>query len=1049
MRSIDLKPATKRLTVALATAILLVHGVPTGAIAEVLSRDAEQAEQAEQSASDATADVADTQSADANAEDSEPATDADPDPSADSVTANEEPAPTEDDLDAADDDADAATNATAGTAGTAATDAADGTAPSYDPLDVDDTWTQGILYGTPVQLPTDTAKPVQDASGTCGANDSVSWQLYDDGTLVLKPEDGANNPAFGKDDLFPWENGPSNLDASKVYAIKFEEANDRNITLPSDWNWTNDGSNVSASRLSLLPNLKHVDFRSLDTSSVQDANRMFSQCKKLESVDMRDCQLTAVSDMGYMFYRAGVDTSSSDVHPCGEVRGEYPALQSMYGLFHQSSIDELKITDFTAEALVENGSNLRAMRAIAADCPRLVKAEMTRVKVGSTSDTFTLAVCFRNCTALTSISLDDVKVNARIAIDFSGLFQNAYKAKTVSFSDVELGAPYVNLNSIFWGCGTLADVDLSWLKGKKVLDAFGLFFACSSLTSVDLRGVDFSEATSIRGLFGSCTKLSSVAMGDAGKNSLDSGEANLRGFRAPKATDVGKIFDACTSLKAINLDNADFSSATVADAMMSGCTGLTSVSMQNVDMGNVTTHWKLNEDGSLFSGSLFHGCTALEKIDMAGTNLQSLTSLMIRGDKDQYGNVPALTTMFYNCKKVSKLDMSGVNLSGVSNLAVDRSGNKSVNYHALGDLDGLQELDMSKINLSSAKDMGSLFSNLRKIKSASFEEAILSSEGVSLGYTFSYTSIETFTMKDAKGSILGMGRMFIGCGNLKAASFENVDASAGGGLSETFSRCERLERVTLPCRFRTTGPIDMYRAFYLCKSLTSINLESLRGVKPYNLAGAFAYTSLQSLDLSMLSVDELIGMGANGTSYGCGVVEGCSSLKSIKLPKGSASHKSFISFYRTFSGCSGLEEIDISEFDAPKVEELFDVYKDVGSLKRVVLGASSSKKLIAALPDPTDATTYTSNWTLVDGEGDPITDSSGKAYSLSPADLAQKIGTSEAPAGTWTREIRVTELPTTGRGGTALATGAGLMLTLGCAAVILGKQHRAEQRRAA
>ena len=67
------------------------------------------------------------------------------------------------------------------------------------------------------------------------------------------------------------------------------------------------------------------------------------------------------------------------------------------------------------------------------------------------------------------------------------------------------------MNSMFYGCSSLASLDLSGWRTAKIVNMENMFARCTNLTSLDLSGWDISHVR-IYGMFAGCSSLTTIYM---------------------------------------------------------------------------------------------------------------------------------------------------------------------------------------------------------------------------------------------------------------------------------------------------------------------------------------------------------------------------------------------------------------------------------------------------------------------------------------------------------------------------------------------------------
>lgn len=124
-------------------------------------------------------------------------------------------------------------------------------------------------------------------------------------------------------------------------------------------------------------------------------------------------------------------------------------------------------------------------------------------------------------------------------------------------------------------------------------------------------------------------------------------------------------------------------------------------------------------------------------------------------------------------------------------------------------------------------------------------------------------------------SVRTMGSMFHNCSSLVSVDFGGMDTSSVQSMSSMFNGCEALTSLDLS-GFDTTEVESMDRMFYYCKSLESLDLSGFKTSLVKTMGSMFGYCkSLSSLDITGLDL-----RGAEDLQF---MLSGCASLKSIDL----------------------------------------------------------------------------------------------------------------------------------------------------------------------
>ena len=132
-----------------------------------------------------------------------------------------------------------------------------------------------------------------------------------------------------------------------------------------------------------------------------------------------------------------------------------------------------------------------------------------------------------------------------------------------------------------------------------------------------------------------------------------------------------------------------------------------------------------------------------------------------------------------------------------------------------------------------------------------------------------------------------------------------------------------LVQINFNNNFNTSNVTDMYRMFYVCSSLTNLDLSSFNTSnvtdRRYMFGGC---SSLTRLDLSNFNTSKVDDM-----SY---MFENCSSLTSLDLSSFNTSSVTNMSYM--FENCSSLTSLDLSSFDTSKVTKMASMFENCKKL---------------------------------------------------------------------------------------------------------------------
>ena len=179
------------------------------------------------------------------------------------------------------------------------------------------------------------------------------------------------------------------------------------------------------------------------------------------------------------------------------------------------------------------------------------------------------------------------------------------------------GSSSLSLSYMFYGCTSLASVDLSNLDTSSVTDMSYMFYGCRSIVSLDLSSFDTSSVTDMSSMFEGCTRLQDV---------------DLSSFDVSKVTDMSSMFAECSALVSPDLSSFFTPKLKTMSYMFQDCTSLETLDLSAFDTSLVTN-----------MSFVFDGCTSLEYLDVTAFDTFCVTYMYYT---------------FRNCTSLAYLDIS-------------------------------------------------------------------------------------------------------------------------------------------------------------------------------------------------------------------------------------------------------------------------------------------------------------------------------------------------------------------------------------------------------
>ncbi len=253
--------------------------------------------------------------------------------------------------------------------------------------------------------------------------------------------------------------------------------------------WRDNGNNyyVSGRR-----NLIAVTFEKVDTSAVTDMSYMFTNCFKLENLDLSNLDTSNVEDMSYMFFYCN---SLKNVNLTGFNTEKVNNMDEMFAFC--DCLTGIDLSSF-------NTSNVNSMYRMFCWCKSLTNLDLSGF---STSNVRNMSGMFHTCTGLTNLNLSSFDTGS--VTDFKELFISCTSLENLDLSGFSTVSA-TNMSRMFQGCDRLSDLDISSFDTANVTDFSDMFEGCNSLEVFDISHFDASNALAMGGMFDSCEKLDKI-----------------------------------------------------------------------------------------------------------------------------------------------------------------------------------------------------------------------------------------------------------------------------------------------------------------------------------------------------------------------------------------------------------------------------------------------------------------------------------------------------------------------------------------------------------
>ena len=548
-----------------------------------------------------------------------------------------------------------------------------------------------------------------------------------------------------------------------------------------------------------LTTIEHLDY--LNTSEVDDMRSMFSNCTRLETLDLSSFNTEKVTSMQTMF--EGSTNLRTIKLPKGFIGSSVTDLNAMFR--GCASLTELDLSGSNAEKVKDMGSMFYG-------CVALSNLNLSGFKTGSLTD---MRYLFSSCQSLESL-------------DLSGFNTENVTSMVAMFSQ----------------CSSLRSLDLSSFNTSKVIGMNLMFYNCTNLESIDLSSFETENLQQMPNMFYSCTKLETL---------------DLSSFATPNMTSMLSAFQNCKNLKTIYVTSA-FTTDKVTEGpfAFAGCVNLpnyipdkTGVEMAHTGEGGyltaATDSW-VRWDAPTGTLSFHRGATK-----PVGENILDLS----------YGNYPNWDTHAAEIKKVvfkagfrdethttcSKWFSGCTNLTSIEGIENLNTSNVKYMNEMFGQCSNLETLDLSHFNTEKVGNMSNMFNGCTKLHDLNISS--FNTENVTNMYEMFYgcSSLETldlshFNTRNVRKD--GMNYMFNGCSSLSYLNVSNFITDKNSmQLDGLFQGCSSLQTLDLSS-FDTRGAGSVNYLFDGCSALRTIYVSE-DFIIPYRVKSSNMFRDCHSL----------------------------------------------------------------------------------------------------------------------------------------------------------------------------------------------------------
>lgn len=775
-----------------------------------------------------------------------------------------------------------------------------------------------------------------------GYQSSITKAVFDDSFSYARPISTAY--WFGRLINLKTIEGISNLNTSKVKYMQYMFENCRSLHEIDVSGFDTHEVELMGSMFEYCCNLTVLDLSSWDTHKVTNMYTMFSQCFFLETIYcgegwntdgvlngdhmFLDCR-KLVGGMGTTYDRNNIDQTYARPDGGSSSPGYFTFLNiSTYAVYTKVNGYNYGVLTFYRDGNKDTRAGTKYTLNTGDEAPGWFTDHRTDIIRVVFDRSFLSARPKSTCKWFSSGLGDTSYLSTIVGIEYlntsevtnmNSMFYGCGMLSELDVSGFDTGN-VTDMNSMFTDCRLLTELDVSGFNTYKVTDMGSMFHGCSGLTALDVSSFNTFHTTKMAWMFYNCSGLGSLVLGlfdthrvqsmqnmfygCGGLSSLD-----VSALETDEVTDMSGMFYGCSGLS--SLDLSDFTTRNVQDMnnMFYGCSGLVSITIDSswntINVTNMT--------------AMFSGCCNLRSLDATRFNTRNVTSM---------------ANMFYGCGRLGSLDVSSWDTGKVTNV-----------YNMFQGCSGLNSLDLSSWDTGVMTNTGNMFrgcsnlvtiwcgenwnlSNVTSAKSANmFLNCVNLKGGRGTTYNSSYTD-KTYARADEgtskPGYLTNKGRepYVVMADNVltfwfddKRAVWEGTENVLVFGLSDQWNNsCANVTKVVFDSSFATVRPVTTYSWFSGMRLLESIEgLSFLNTSEVTNMNNMFEYCEkLVSLDVSNFDTGKVTIM--------MNMFSGCKMLESLDV---SGFNTSLVTgMDNMFYNCHSLKSLDVSNFDTGNVTNM-------------------------------------------------------------------------------------------------------------------------------
>ena len=389
--------------------------------------------------------------------------------------------------------------------------------------------------------------------------------LSDDGkTLTFRYDSNRNGSnTYDVNSSFPTWTSSSRTVETVVFEESFEDAR-----LTSTWFWFEGMKNLSSiigleylntsevTNMSYMfagcYKLSEINLSGFNTSKVTNMSNMFLSCSSLKTLDLSSFNTKSVTEMQSMFgwcleletIIVGENWSTEHVTSSDYM---FSGCSSIIGgagtIFDENHLDKgyAHIDGRPSNPGYLSATLPEAYAVLSDDGKTLTfRYDSSKSSYGDNAYDLNEGDNLPGWNGITTMAVETVVFEESFAT-FRPVSTRSWFDSFINLTEI-VGMEYLNtsevttMNSMFGGCKSITNLDLSHFNTSKVTNMEAMFNTCHKLKEINLRGFDTSNVTSMQLMFKGCDVLETL---------------NLGSFNTSNVTSMGMMFEYCFMLKTI------------------------------------------------------------------------------------------------------------------------------------------------------------------------------------------------------------------------------------------------------------------------------------------------------------------------------------------------------------------------------------------------------------------------------------------------------------------------------------------------------------------